>query len=322
MFSTQERLKRRTPNGGINRKTYLCLLVDEYYETSNIEAQQQVTANLANFAYDPINWKFLRDAKAHELFYEIIQQSLQGVVDRLLVLHSIVGLTNLSLDPVIAEYIERSNGLGQLRAVLEKYQTDCEIVCNTLTCCSFLLNDSRTLLFKQDKCLLSLLQHLKRSGNRRIVNLATILAEDLSRAMRWLQLARRFSNAATKAQPTVGTVFSLTKTFRQTDVQQFVALTGDSNPIHVTDAPDLKEQIFVNGAFLNGVIAGIIGTNFPGFVVTTQNFRFPNRCHLEKEVQFSVKVEEMRKIVTVSYESKQNGIIVFEGQAKLFAVRK
>uniref|UniRef100_A0A182YLJ1 MaoC-like domain-containing protein n=1 Tax=Anopheles stephensi TaxID=30069 RepID=A0A182YLJ1_ANOST len=303
MFSTQERLKRRTPNGGINRKTYLCLLVDEYYETSNIEAQQQVTANLANFAYDPINWKFLRDAKAHELFYEIIQQSLQGVVDRLLVLHSIVGLTNLSLDPVIAEYIERSNGLGQLRAVLEKYQTDCEIVCNTLTCCSFLLNDSRTLLLKQDKCLLSLLQHLKRSGNRRI-------------------LARRFSNAATKAQPTVGTVFSLTKTFRQTDVQQFVALTGDSNPIHVTDAPGLKEQIFVNGAFLNGVIAGIIGTNFPGFVVTTQNFRFPNRCHLEKEVQFSVKVEEMRKIVTVSYESKQNGIIVFEGQAKLFAVRK
>uniref|UniRef100_A0A182MPC2 Follicle cell protein 3C-1 n=1 Tax=Anopheles culicifacies TaxID=139723 RepID=A0A182MPC2_9DIPT len=36
MFSTQERLQRRTPKGGINRKTYLCLLVDEYYETSNI----------------------------------------------------------------------------------------------------------------------------------------------------------------------------------------------------------------------------------------------------------------------------------------------
>ncbi|XP_050071285.1 armadillo repeat-containing protein 7 [Anopheles maculipalpis] len=180
MFSTQERLKRRTPNGGINRKTYLCLLVDEYYETSNLEAQQQVTANLANFAYDPINWKFLREAKAHELFYEIVQQSLQGVVDRLLVLHAIVGLANIALDSVIAEYIERSNGLSQLRTLLEKYQTDCEIVCNTLTCYSFLLNDTRTLLAKEDKCLLRLLEHFKQSESKRIVNLATILAEDLS----------------------------------------------------------------------------------------------------------------------------------------------
>ncbi|XP_052889821.1 armadillo repeat-containing protein 7 [Anopheles moucheti] len=180
MFSTQERLKRRTPAGGINRKTYLRLLVDEYYETSNIEAQQQVTANLANFAYDPINWKFLREAKAHELFYEIVQQSLAGVVDRFLVLHAIVGLANISLDPVIAEYIERSDGLEQLRALLEKYRTDCEIVCNGLTCYAFLLNDRRTLLLKQNNCLLSLLEHFKRAANSRIVNLATILVNDLS----------------------------------------------------------------------------------------------------------------------------------------------
>ncbi|XP_053667587.1 armadillo repeat-containing protein 7 [Anopheles marshallii] len=297
MFSTQERLKRRTPAGGINRKTYLRLLVDEYYETSNIEAQQQVTANLANFAYDPINWKFLREAKAHELFYEIVQQSLQGIVDRFLVLHAIVGLANISLDPVIAEYIERSDGLEQLRVLLEKYRTDCEIICNALTCYSFLLNDRRTLLLKQNKCLLNLLEHFKQAANSRIANLATILAEDR-------------------------TVFSLTRIFRESDVQQFVALTGDRNPIHVTDVPDRKEQIFVNGALLNGVIAGIIGTHFPGFVVTTQNFRFPSRCHLDKEVHFNVKVEEMRKIVTVSYESKQNGIVVFEGHAKLFAVRR
>lgn len=144
----------------------------------------------------------------------------------------------------------------------------------------------------------------------------------LARAMHCLKLVRLISTTTTKVQPAVGTVFSLSRTFRESDVQQFVALTGDSNPIHVTDVPDLKEQIFVNGAFLNGVIAGIIGTHFPGFVVTTQNFRFPNRCHLDREVHFSVKVEELRKIVTVSYESKQNGIVVFEGHAKLFAVRK
>uniref|UniRef100_A0A182K561 Armadillo repeat-containing domain-containing protein n=1 Tax=Anopheles christyi TaxID=43041 RepID=A0A182K561_9DIPT len=179
MFSTQERLKRRTPEGGINRKTYLCLLVDEYYETSNIEAQQQVTANLANFAYDPINWKFLREAKAHELFYDIVQQATRSVVDRLLLLHAIVGLTNISLDPVIREFVERSNGFDRLKGLLEKYQTDCEIVCNALTCYSFLLNDSSTVVLKQDKILLTLLERFKQSGNRRIINLATILAADL-----------------------------------------------------------------------------------------------------------------------------------------------
>uniref|UniRef100_A0A182NSM1 GBD/FH3 domain-containing protein n=1 Tax=Anopheles dirus TaxID=7168 RepID=A0A182NSM1_9DIPT len=180
MFSTQERLKRRTPDGGINRRTYLKLLVDEYYETSNIEAQQQVTANLANFAYDPINWKFLLEAKAHELFFEIVQLSGHGVVDRLLVLHAIVGLTNVSLDPAAAEYIEHSNGFSHLRGLLEKHRTDCEIVCNTLTCYSLLLNDSRAPRLRQDKCFMSLIQQLKQSTNPRISNLATILSEDLA----------------------------------------------------------------------------------------------------------------------------------------------
>lgn len=203
MFSTQERLKRKTPAGGINRRAYLCLLVDEYYETSNLgktptashnllsfpkimfffftisEAQQQVTANLANFAYDPINWTFLREAKAHELFYDIVQQSTGSVVDRLLLLHAIVGLANISLDPAIAEFIERSNGYDQLRALLEKYQTDCEIVCNALTCYSFLLNDTSTDQLKKDKGLVHLLERFKRSGNPRIANLATVLVADL-----------------------------------------------------------------------------------------------------------------------------------------------
>ncbi|XP_058059839.1 armadillo repeat-containing protein 7 [Anopheles bellator] len=179
MFSTHERLKRRTPEGGINRRTYLKLLVDEYYETSNVEAQQQVTANLANFAYDPINWPFLLEAKAHELFYEIIQQSTQGVVDRLLVLHAIVGLANISLDPDTAEYIVRSNGLRRLAELLERHHTNCEIVCNVLTCFAFLINDDRAQVLRKDSILSPLLEQLRQDKNPRIANLATVLLEDI-----------------------------------------------------------------------------------------------------------------------------------------------
>ncbi|XP_035777445.1 armadillo repeat-containing protein 7-like [Anopheles albimanus] len=176
MFSTLEHLKRRTPEGGINRRTYIQLLVDEYYETSNVEAHQQVTANLANFAYDPINWRFLQEAKAHELFYEILGER---IVDRLLALHAIVGLTNISLDPGIAEYLVRSNGLKRLVELLEKYSTDCEIVCNVLTCLTFLLNPERSQVLLRDQKLSSLLVHLKQNTNPRISNLAVVLSEDL-----------------------------------------------------------------------------------------------------------------------------------------------
>lgn len=36
MFSNQERLNRKTPNNGIGRKEFINLLVDEYYETTNV----------------------------------------------------------------------------------------------------------------------------------------------------------------------------------------------------------------------------------------------------------------------------------------------
>lgn len=36
MFSSRFRLKRKTPPNGIERKEFIRLLVDEYYETTNV----------------------------------------------------------------------------------------------------------------------------------------------------------------------------------------------------------------------------------------------------------------------------------------------
>lgn len=36
MFSTPERLRRRNPSVGIAREEYIKLLVEEFYETTNI----------------------------------------------------------------------------------------------------------------------------------------------------------------------------------------------------------------------------------------------------------------------------------------------
>lgn len=54
-----------------------------------IEAKEQVTANLANFAYDPINYDFLKKVKAFDLFLELLDD-----VNPVLVGHGIAGLCN------------------------------------------------------------------------------------------------------------------------------------------------------------------------------------------------------------------------------------
>nr|XP_029707581.1 uncharacterized protein LOC109418323 [Aedes albopictus] len=283
MFSTAEQLKRRTPKDGINRKEYITLLVDEYYETSNLEAQQQVTANLANFAYDPINWNHLKQAKAHELFVEILTGS---VVDPALLVHAAAGICNICLNGQVTEYLRLGGTLKQIRALIERYPTRGELVGHLLTLLVYVNRDPVEGDFR------SVLVTLKQGSNKSVSNLATVLLGD---------------NAA---------VSSFYRVFRREDLQKFAEFTGDSNPIHRWD-----DQCFVNGALLNATTAGIIGSNFPGYVVTSQEFRFPNRCRVDEEVQFEVKVEGLRKIVNVSYECRQGEQTVFEGTAKLFAVK-
>lgn len=133
--------------------------------------------------------------------------------------------------------------------------------------------------------------------------------------MKLLQLKRLLSSASF----TTGQVITLSRTFRQQDLDRFVEFTGDRNPIH--RHPTTTAESFVNGALLNATTAGIIGTHFPGYVVTWQEFRFPNRCRCDEEVRFDVRVEELRKIVRLSYECTQRGQTVFAGSAKLFAAK-
>ncbi|XP_051014989.1 armadillo repeat-containing protein 7 isoform X3 [Acomys russatus] len=44
----------------VGRLGYLQALVTEFQETESLDAKEQVLANLANFAYDPGNYQYLR----------------------------------------------------------------------------------------------------------------------------------------------------------------------------------------------------------------------------------------------------------------------
>ena len=100
----------------------------------------------------------------------------------------------------------------------------------------------------------------------------------------------------------------------QFDLDKFSQLTSDLNPIHQQNS-----ESRVHGAFLNSIVAGIIGTKFPGpgTLVVSQRFSFPAKCNIDQNIEIHVELVEMRKIMTIKYNCKQNEQLVFEGDAKL-----
>ena len=61
MFSNEEYLEKKTGPCGIGRESFIRMLVEEYVDSNTSPLnKQQVLANLANFAYDPINLNYLR----------------------------------------------------------------------------------------------------------------------------------------------------------------------------------------------------------------------------------------------------------------------
>ncbi|XP_043651671.1 uncharacterized protein LOC122619049 [Drosophila teissieri] len=281
MFSSHRTLKRRTPAQGIDRREYIGHLVDEYYTTTNIEAQQQVTANLANFAYDPINWSHLLEADALDVFLASLETQ-----DQLLKVHGIAALCNLCLDKTAAQLIRE-----QLKLITGLFvRTDHpEIVLHSLALFYQLLElgevDRDILL--SPSVLRTVQEWRVKAHDERILS---------SRALQQVQVVKRFS---------------------QSDLEQFAQFTGDHNYIHSLETP--SEERRVHGALLNAVVAGIMGTQLPGpgTVVLEQNFKFLKPCRIETDTLVTVRLLQSRKISTVEYDIRQNDEVVFAGSAKL-----
>ncbi|KAG2203164.1 hypothetical protein INT46_001431 [Mucor plumbeus] len=100
MFQSKSYIERRHGKTGTDRAYYLKKLVQEYETTDSKEAKQQVLANLANFAYDPINYNTLWDLHAIDLFLASLTD-----IDPLLREFGVGGLANICLEPRHHEYI-------------------------------------------------------------------------------------------------------------------------------------------------------------------------------------------------------------------------
>ncbi len=89
-------------------------------------------ANLANFAYDPLNYHYLRELKVIEAFIDGLQSRNPFIVE-----FSSKGLCNLANDPLNQEIILKNHGLNHIKNLLDADTP--EVVASSITTLLFLI---------------------------------------------------------------------------------------------------------------------------------------------------------------------------------------
>ncbi|XP_014679066.1 PREDICTED: armadillo repeat-containing protein 7-like isoform X1 [Priapulus caudatus] len=183
MFSTKEYLDKKTGPYGVGRLSYLQMLVTEFQDTDSQDAKLQVLSNLANFAYDPINYDHMRSLNVMDLFLDSLSDSDSNIVES-----ATAGICNLCLGngwyPHINTkdehkknkvYILQQEGVRLLLPCLSSMHE--ETVLNTMACLMFLVTPES----KQEITELAVVDcmlRLQRSTNPRLSNMAAVFLAD------------------------------------------------------------------------------------------------------------------------------------------------
>ena len=172
MFTNKEQLIKRTGKNSIGRYDFLKLLATEFQTTKSREAKEQVLANLANFAYDPINYGYIRQLQIIDLFLHTLSED-----NAKLVRFAVGGICNLCVDPINKLYILRNRGIQLLTSLLSSQDED--IVLSAITSLIFLITPET-----KDQVTTEIIEQisdLSSHENNRIKNLATIFLKDHSK---------------------------------------------------------------------------------------------------------------------------------------------
>ncbi|KAI8139522.1 hypothetical protein BJV82DRAFT_581906 [Fennellomyces sp. T-0311] len=169
--------KRHRVQPGPDREQFLGQLVQEYNSTKDLEAKQQVLANLANFAYDAINHDWLWQVYAVDVFLDAIEQP-----DPLLKEFGMGGLTNICRDPQHSHYIlSKPENIEKIAAiVVSNSQRPCttDAVINAMVALMFLVNESSRPVIVTPALKEGLLRLQDPQTDKRINTIATLFLTD------------------------------------------------------------------------------------------------------------------------------------------------
>jgi hypothetical protein len=188
MFATPHSLKRRTGRFGVNRYEYLKQLIHEYETTDDDDCREQVLANLANFAYDPINYEYFRRLNVIDIFLGVLSKLDSHLASKggsKLVCFAVSGICNLCNDDKNSKYLLKPENslISNLLKLLLVPNVDLNMVLNILVALIFLNDESvKGQVFEffnknLDECN-RFLRGLCQSADKRMSNAVQVFIED------------------------------------------------------------------------------------------------------------------------------------------------
>ena len=124
--------------------------------------------------------------------------------------------------------------------------------------------------------------------------------------------------------------YEIIKTITQEQVKCFSNLTDDSNPIHLEENYQPDQPSIVQGAFLMSLVAGVMGSHFPGSgsKVISQHMNFIHPCPVGITVKVKVEIvskennaiTQRRKITEYKFscsDVQDSNVCYMNGSAKL-----
>jgi hypothetical protein len=171
-YTSRYQLEKRARSGqGRDRLQHLQSLVTEFQDTKRKEFKHQVLANLANFAYDPVNYEYFRQLNVLDLFLDVIAEE----TDNKLIEFAIGGICNCCLDKQIQSFLLQSDCIEQCIKCLKS--TNQETVLSAITTLIYLITpQSKRRIVRTDVC--SLMQEFTKSPSKRLQNLSQLFLED------------------------------------------------------------------------------------------------------------------------------------------------
>ena len=122
---------------------------------------------------------------------------------------------------------------------------------------------------------------------------------------------------------TLGMVETFSKTIASSDVVGFAQLTGDRNPIHLSEHFAAKTSFgrrIAHGLYTASLISAVLGTRLPGpgaiYISQTLNFRAPVKIGDTVEVQVAVaELLPERSRARLTCTCSVDGECVLDGEA-------
>ncbi|KAF5955281.1 hypothetical protein HYC85_008137 [Camellia sinensis] len=106
MFTNSQRQEERSGKYGTPRLQYLQELVSQFQNATSEDSKERIVANLANFAYDPYNYTFLRQLNILELFLDCLTEPNEKLVE-----FGVAGICNSCVDPVNTAIVSQCGGI-------------------------------------------------------------------------------------------------------------------------------------------------------------------------------------------------------------------